>query len=70
MEWIKCDSTAADEFAYDGESGTLSIRFNNGSLYEYYDVPEEVFAGLLEAQSVGRYLNDNVTSTYGYAQVG
>ncbi|MER6369465.1 KTSC domain-containing protein [Streptomyces mirabilis] len=42
---------------YEPNSATLEIQFRNGSIYQYADVPESVYNGLLNAASKGRYLD-------------
>lgn len=52
------------------EDGVLTIIFNTGAIYAYYDVPKEVYDELLAAPSAGRYLNENVKGVYEYERVG
>lgn len=40
---------------YNYSNGTLTILFRNGRTYEYYNVPQHIFEGLLSAPSKGRY---------------
>lgn len=40
-------SRALEEAGYDWATRTLRVRFRNGGLYDYLDVPPEVFEGLL-----------------------
>lgn len=42
-------SRALEEAGYDAATRTLRVRFRHGGLYDYLDVPPEVFAGLLES---------------------
>ena len=47
--------------------GNLVIKFrNDGAIYVYYDVPEEVYNELLSAESIGSYFNDNIKGIYQY----
>lgn len=45
---------------YDASARTLEIEFKGGVVYQYYSVPASIFAGLMNAESVGRYLNQQV----------
>ena len=36
----------------------LEVEFHSGAVYQYYDVPESLFEGLMSADSHGRYLNE------------
>ena len=40
-------SRALEEAGYDAATQTLRVRFRHGGLYDYLDVPPEVFEGLL-----------------------
>lgn len=42
---------------YDPESKTLELEFSDGSLYEYYAVPAAIHRRLMEADSIGRFVN-------------
>lgn len=43
---------------YDASSMILEVEFHSGAVYQYYDVPESLFEGLMSADSHGRYLNE------------
>jgi hypothetical protein len=47
---------------YDDEQRVLEIEFTNGAVYQYSDVPPEVYSGLMAAESHGRYFNQHVRS--------
>jgi hypothetical protein len=50
------DSSAIHGAAYDPETQTLFLQFASGEkTYEYPNVPEHIFEGLLTADSKGRY---------------
>jgi len=54
---------------YDPVTMTLEGEFKNGSVYQYFDVPEVVYQELMSAASVGTYLNQNSKNSYRYAQI-
>ncbi len=41
-------------------SQTLEIEFTNGAVYQYFDVPPDVYRGLMAAESHGRYFHQHV----------
>ena len=41
-------SRAVAAVGYDDVAGTLRVLFRNGGLYDYFDVPPEIHAGLLD----------------------
>lgn len=55
---------------YDSISQTLEVEFLNGLIYQYYDVPEALYEGLMAADSHGKYLNEYIKKGgYSYARV-
>ncbi|WP_113671132.1 KTSC domain-containing protein [Vallitalea guaymasensis] len=50
-------------------SGTLEIEFHSGSIYQYSNVPEHIFAGLMNASSKGSYFHSYVKNTYTYIRI-
>lgn len=54
---------------YDVNTMTLEVEFKNGSVYQYFDVPEAVYQEFMTAGSVGTYLNQNIKNSYRYAQI-
>ncbi len=54
---------------YDESSGTLEVEFNDGSIYQYFNVPASVYRSLLGAPSKGSYFHDHIRTTYRYHQV-
>ncbi|MCX2864605.1 KTSC domain-containing protein [Paucibacter sp. PLA-PC-4] len=54
---------------YDADSSTLEIEFNNGTVYQYFDVNENVYNELIGAQSIGGYLAANIKGRYRYSKV-
>lgn len=48
----------------DSDTGTLEVEFKQGIVYQYADVPEWVYKGLVFAQSPGKYFNQNILDAY------
>lgn len=69
MEMIGVDSSNVESVGFDEGSSTLQVEFKNGSMYQYFDVPENIFIGLRDSDSVGRYLSENIKGTYRYSKV-
>lgn len=69
MERIPVISSNVKSIGYDPESATLEVEFNNGSVYEYYEVPEEVYNDFLVASSKGKYLFHHIKNVYEYARI-
>lgn len=51
---------------FDPQRRILLVLYNTGRAYEYHSVPSEVFQGLIESESKGKYLNDQILGTFPY----
>ena len=69
MNMIPVDSTNLSSVGYDDSTSTLYIRFNRGGLYAYYDVPRNIFTGLLNAYSKGEYHKEHIKNIYRYSRI-
>lgn len=49
---------------YDDVEKLLTLEFNSGGSYQYSDVPKEVFDGLLNAESAGKYFHAIIKGKY------
>ncbi len=54
---------------YDPLTHTLELEFRNGRVYQYYDVPEDLFLELMDAPSQGTYFNKRIRDQYEYKQI-
>ena len=54
---------------YDENIETLIVEFQNGYKYAYAKVPKVVFASLITASSIGRFLNGNIRNNYSYVRL-
>lgn len=64
--------TSSQIAAVGHEGTTLTVQFNNGSTYEYANVPVGKHTEMMEAPSVGSYFSANIKkfpSTYPFTQV-
>lgn len=69
MKRTNVESSNIESIGYDSRSQTLEIEFLNGTIYQYFDVPERIFEELMGADSHGRYLNANIKGIYRYSKV-
>jgi hypothetical protein len=63
-------SSNVASIGYDEPSQTLEVEFNNGAVYQYYNVTQVVFDQLMQAGSKGQYLAHNIKNSYPYSRVG
>ncbi|MCX6897204.1 MAG: KTSC domain-containing protein [Verrucomicrobia bacterium] len=57
------------EIGHDFWSGTLTVAFHNGSIYEYDDVPRSVFHDFLDADSKGGFHAREIRGHYSYRRI-
>jgi len=69
MERISVHSSNVAEVGYDPETMTLEVMFHNGSIYQYFQVPQSVYEKLILADSVGGFLNSQIKNLYEYVQL-
>ena len=62
-------STNVSGIGYDAASMTLEVHFNNGSAYQYFDVPQSVFEEFMSAPSKGQYINQFIRNFYRYMRL-
>jgi len=55
---------------FDPDNMILEVEFLNGAVYQYYDVPQSIYEGLMAADSHGKYLAAYIKNGgYRYSQV-
>lgn len=55
--------------AYDNSTETLGIKFKGNTEYHYYNVPESVYRGLMNAASHGSYHAAYIKNAYNYRRI-
>jgi hypothetical protein len=64
-------SSALIRVSYDQATRTLSATFrDSGRTYAYRDVPQEIYAGLMEADSLGNYFNACIRDRFQFQELG
>jgi hypothetical protein len=67
---ITVNSTNIDSVGYNADTQTLTVKFKvSGQTYEYLNVPQTLYEGLMTAESKGKYINDNIRSQFTYRRV-
>lgn len=69
MERQSVSSSNLSAVGYDAGSETLEIEFNNGRIYQYYNVPEFIYENLMSAPSLGVYFNAEIKNAYSFSQI-
>jgi len=57
-------SSELQSVGYDAAVSILEVKFQNGRLYRYQEVPQPVFVDLLRATSKGRFFNAEIRDLY------
>jgi hypothetical protein len=59
-------SSAIESVAYDDGTSTLDLWYKGGDRYSYFGVPRGVYEALLEADSIGGFVNKEVKPHFRY----
>ncbi len=55
--------------SYNTTTKILTITFNNGSIYEYYEVPWQLFTKFRMAESQGKFFNTEIGKNFKYKKI-
>lgn len=57
-------SSAVTGTGYDASKGILAVQFKGGRTYHYQGVPQETVAAMNSAESIGKFVNSNITGKF------
>jgi hypothetical protein len=63
------ESTSVRSIGYSTSTQTLEIEFVSGCIYQYFEVPQPTYAGLMAAPSIGNFVNTKIKPYYEFAEV-
>ncbi len=66
MQPIAIESTTLATIAYHGPTRLLQLEFRTGPVYHYFEVPSQIFEGLMQATSKGTYFNRDIRGRFPY----
>ena len=69
MERQSVSSSNLASIGYDAENEILEIEFKHGGIYQYFDVPENVYDELMNADSQGVYFSANIKNEYEFEKM-
>lgn len=69
MDRVAVSSSNLSSVGYDERDQILEIEFNGGRVYQYFDVPQPVYQGFMDAQSHGKYFHRKIEGNYSYKQI-
>jgi hypothetical protein len=63
-------SSALEQVSYDERAHTLCATFReNGHTYIYQEVPQEIYDGLIFADSLGGYFNAHIRDRFPFREI-
>ncbi|HRP91044.1 MAG TPA: KTSC domain-containing protein [Edaphocola sp.] len=63
------ESSNLASIGYDAENEILEVEFKHGGVYQYFDVPQNVYEELMNASSHGVYFSANIRNDYEYQKL-
>ena len=69
MDLIELHSSALKGYTWMPIEKRMYILFSGGNYYEYFDVPREIFIGLLNTSNVGDYFAQEIRDQFGYRRI-
>ncbi len=62
-------SSVVSAIKHDASSATLRIFFVSGMIYDYKEVPEEIYMEMKTSGSKGTYLNKHIKGQYEFEEI-
>jgi len=69
MSYIFVNSSDLLAVDYDNISQVLEVAFRSGGKYEYFDVPQNIYLGLMNASSKGSFLHRYIKNQFQYKRI-
>ena len=69
MEREQVSSSNLKSIGYVINTSILEVEFKNGRVYQYFNVPINVYNAFINASSIGKYLNSNIVGVYKYTEL-
>ncbi len=69
MLWTRVTSSNLNRVSYNSQSQQMLIQFRSGAVYQYWSVPGNISQGLVQADSPGKFFNQNIRNRYSYKRV-
>jgi len=63
------DSSNIRSIGYNREHSSLEIEFSNGDIYQYNNVPEEIYVAIMASRSKGEAVHRLLRGKYSYAKM-
>lgn len=65
MKTINTESSSfISDIKYSGKSRTLLVKLKSEKIYKYKNVPRDIAVSFAEAESKGKFFNQNISGIY------
>jgi hypothetical protein len=68
MHRTHVSSSAISSIGYDDRSSVLEVEFSSGAVYDYLNVPKQVYSALLRSPSKGSFVSRRVRDRYPFVR--
>ena len=68
MDRQSVSSANLSSVGFDKNTETLEVQFQNGSVFQYHNVPAETHKQLMQARSVGSFFSSNIKNTFEHSK--
>lgn len=69
MKHAPLKSSQIESAAYNNDRQELEIRFKSGAAYRYHQVPPQIHADLLTAESAGKFFGSRIRGKFDYTRL-
>ena len=69
MKRQRVESSNLASIGYNTTNEILEIEFNHGGIYQYFDVPKNIYEELMNANSHGKYFTSNIRNDYEFIKL-
>lgn len=69
MNRINVNSSNIASVGYDNIQRLLEIEFHGNDIYQYLNVPQNIYENLMAASSHGKYFDQNIKNVYQYHKI-
>jgi hypothetical protein len=66
---VPVDSSNLASVGYNPWTGVLEIEFHGGRVYQYFGVPLPIYAGLMGAESHGKFFHAYVRNSFQFRRI-
>jgi len=70
MERENVQSSNIASLGFDFNTSILEVEFHSGAVWQYYDVPENVYYDMKNSVSMGRFFSSRIKGQYVESQIG